>query len=163
MPVCVLTYSCVSLRFPSIRVKTKIRFNTHTHCTIWNFYHEWHLLHPQNVASSHQEDTSKKFLLIWFITFRTSLSTCIMTSNDLTLSRGPGGVQLHSIRTSDPSHACSDSLPSNLWLNMNLSIHYSFCCLNSRIYLQAKPLACLKASRSQYFFIYFEKLFFGSN
>ena len=60
---------------------------------------------------------------------QSSISTCILTSSDPTLSIVPGVRQLHSVRTSYQSPAWSNSIPANLHLNITSCSNNSFCCL----------------------------------
>ena len=84
-----------------------------------------------------------KIILIWLITFSTSLSTCILTSSYRILSRGQEVGRLHYVRTLVESPAWSDSLPPTLGWTWRHTATIQFFIWNYRSYFHAKPPACL--------------------
>ena len=83
------------------------------------FYPGWSFVHSKQFTSLHQET----LFLILIIYFSFSISTCILTSSDSTLSRDKGFVQLHSVHILYQSPIWSGLLPSNLRLNVTSSSH----------------------------------------
>ena len=83
------------------------------------FYPGWSFIHSEQFTSLHQET----LFLILIIYFSFSISTCILTSSDSTLSRDKGFVQLHSVHILYQSPVWSGLLPYKLRLNLTSSSH----------------------------------------